>query len=71
MPLYEYRCQNCGHEFEKMVRFSEASQSPVCPNCTSEQTNKKISIFASYGASTAGATASAASSCSGGSGRFT
>jgi putative FmdB family regulatory protein len=71
MPLYEYRCHTCGHEFEKMVRFSEASLSPVCPQCTSEKTAKKISVFASHGSSTATAAASSASSCGGGSGRFT
>jgi putative FmdB family regulatory protein len=71
MPLYEYRCQTCGHEFEKMVRFSEASQSPGCPKCSSVETAKKISMFASYGGSTTSSPAvSTASSC-GGYGRFT
>jgi len=69
MPLYEYRCQNCGHEFEKMVRFSEAAKNPVCPKCSGEQTTKKISVFASYGASNASAGA-AATACSS-PGRFT
>ncbi len=49
MPLYEYRCKNCGHEFEKMVRFSEALVSPHCPVCESEETEKKLSIFATGG----------------------
>jgi putative FmdB family regulatory protein len=70
MPVYEYRCQNCEHEFEKMVRFSEASLSPICPQCSSEETTKKISMFASYGNTTAAASVSTGSSC-GGSGRFT
>ena len=23
MPLYEYRCEDCGNEFEEMLHFSE------------------------------------------------
>ena len=23
MPIYEYKCDKCGHEFEKMLHFSE------------------------------------------------
>lgn len=49
MPLYEYECKDCGSTFEKMVRFSEADQAPVCPSCESQNTKKKISVFASLG----------------------
>jgi putative FmdB family regulatory protein len=51
MPLYEYQCHDCGKEFEKMVRFSEADQNPACPDCQSQDTKKKISSFASLGTS--------------------
>jgi putative FmdB family regulatory protein len=71
MPLYEYRCQTCGHEFEKMVRFSEAALSPVCPTCSSVETAKKISMFASYGGTTSTTAASNSTSCGSSSGRFT
>lgn len=32
MPIYEYRCERCGHELEKLQRLSEA---PLvdCPAC--------------------------------------
>jgi len=32
MPLYEYLCQNCGHQFERIQKFSDA---PIaeCPKC--------------------------------------
>ena len=33
MPLYEYRCESCGHTFEVIQRFSDA---PIenCPTCS-------------------------------------
>ena len=67
MPLYEYRCKNCGHEFEKMVSFSQGSKLPECPACTSQETQKRLSMVASFGAVKAGG---AADSC-GSTGRFT
>ena len=32
MPLYEYRCTQCGHQFEKIQSFSapEVKDCPVC-----------------------------------------
>ncbi len=69
MPLYVYSCSNCGEEFEKMVRLSEADRTPACPNCQSEETHKKITSFASYGGGSSGTYSSGGSSC-GSSGRF-
>jgi putative FmdB family regulatory protein len=70
MPLYEYRCKSCGEVFEKMMRWSEADRSPVCPNCQSADTHKQISTFASHGTSSSGVSASTAGSSCGSSGRF-
>ena len=70
MPLYEYQCKDCGDEFEKMVRFSEADQNPACPVCQSQNTKKKISVFASLGGSLNGGGTSTSSNC-GSSGGFT
>ena len=32
MPLYEYQCEKCGHQFERIQKFSDP---PVkkCPKC--------------------------------------
>lgn len=69
MPIYEYECEACGQEFERMVRFSEADLAPVCPACGSDETHKQISrIATSFDGS--GSATSSAGSCSGG-GRFT
>ena len=32
MPLYEYRCKSCGHQFEKIQSFS-APEEKECPVC--------------------------------------
>jgi putative FmdB family regulatory protein len=49
MPIYEYKCIDCGDSFEKMVRFTESDQDQACPSCNSLNTKKKISAFASLG----------------------
>jgi len=32
LPLYAYRCTECGHNFEKIQNFSD-EQEQVCPKC--------------------------------------
>jgi len=32
LPLYPYRCTQCGHRFEKIQRFN-AEPEKVCPKC--------------------------------------
>lgn len=65
MPLYEFRCNECGEIFEMMLRYSESSRIPACPKCFSSRTQKKISAVASFGSSdSARFTATPSSSCS-------
>lgn len=69
MPLYEYRCENCGEEFEKLVRVSEADLTQPCPNCGASRTYKKITAAASFGyASGGGGSLSYGGSCGSGGG---
>jgi len=46
MPIYEYACSSCGHEFETLVRGSDK---PGCPKCASNALEKKLSVFAPAG----------------------
>ena len=32
MPIYEYRCKECHHEFERMQKFSDPPVA-TCPTC--------------------------------------
>lgn len=42
MPIYEYQCQDCGHELEKLQKMSD---DPIkdCPACGKPQLIKKVS----------------------------
>jgi putative FmdB family regulatory protein len=70
MPLYEYFCKNCGKRFDKMLRFSEANSAPECPYCSSQETSKQISTFASMNTTGASNKAAPASSSCSSQGRF-
>ena len=59
MPLFEYACKECDHEFEALVRGSEA---PECPSCHSTELQRRLSVFAAH---TNGHASSAASSAMG------
>ncbi len=42
MPIYEYQCQSCSHELEKLQKVSDAPLS-LCPQCGKEELRRKIS----------------------------
>ncbi|MEX1019328.1 MAG: zinc ribbon domain-containing protein [Litorilinea sp.] len=42
MPIYEFYCQGCGHEFEQIVSFSAATV-PACPACASADVGRHMS----------------------------
>ncbi len=51
MPIYEYRCQDCGNRFEILQRLGQGPEGLNCPECGEERVEKQYSTFAS---STAG-----------------
>ena len=42
MPIYEYQCQGCNHELEKLQKISDEPLT-VCPQCGEPQLKRKIS----------------------------
>lgn len=42
MPIYEYRCSECGHEFENIQRISEPDPTN-CPACDAPKPGRLIS----------------------------
>jgi putative FmdB family regulatory protein len=42
MPIYEFVCESCTHEFEKIVSFS-AAIAPTCPVCEGDSVKRLMS----------------------------
>ncbi|MDX2150042.1 MAG: zinc ribbon domain-containing protein [Bryobacteraceae bacterium] len=59
MPMYEYRCGECGHPFETLRRFSESDTEVQCPKCGARRAERQLSCFSMSGCG------------GGGNGRFT
>lgn len=62
MPIFEFRCQKCGNEFEKIV-FNQNSKIQ-CPGCSSSKVEKKVSAFSFKSGSKFVAASSKAGGCS-------
>ncbi|RLC67826.1 MAG: zinc ribbon domain-containing protein [Chloroflexi bacterium] len=45
MPIYEYRCDECGEKFDVFVRSVNKPTAPHCPQCGSRNVQKSISLF--------------------------
>jgi putative FmdB family regulatory protein len=42
VPIYEYQCEKCGHEFEREQRITE-DPVKVCPSCRAKKVRRLIS----------------------------
>jgi len=49
MPIYEYVCRACGHEFECLVRDNEQ---PSCPACGRQELSRQFSAPATQTSAT-------------------
>ena len=45
MPLFDYRCRACGHQFEALVRAQDAPPHE-CPECHAGELERLLSVFA-------------------------
>jgi putative FmdB family regulatory protein len=55
MPIYEYICDDCQTEFEKLVLNKQ--QEIACPKCASKKASLQLSVFATSNGSSNGASA--------------
>ena len=46
MPIYEYKCQKCGHITEQLRSMSTADDATACEECQSKETQRVQSVFA-------------------------
>ncbi|RBP14122.1 putative FmdB family regulatory protein [Roseiarcus fermentans] len=67
MPIFAYRCRDCGKEFSTLVMSGET---PVCERCESADLDQQLSLIAapSKGGESAPATAAGACDMMGGCG---
>jgi len=49
MPIFEYRCRDCGTQFERIV--GSADSAVTCKECESPRVEKLLSVFAVAGSS--------------------
>ena len=42
MPIYEYKCQSCGHELEKLQRMND-ERLKDCPECGKAELHRLVS----------------------------
>jgi putative FmdB family regulatory protein len=45
MPIYEFRCDDCGTPFEALIRPGHRDDA-VCPRCNSGRLVREMSVFA-------------------------
>ena len=62
MPIFEYKCEDCGTKFEKLMRRS--SDEAVCPSCGQAHLKQELSTFSAH--ANGAPKAAAAPSCPGG-----
>jgi putative FmdB family regulatory protein len=62
MPIFEYKCDDCGSAFEKLVR--RADDRVVCPQCGESHLTTQFSTFAAH--ANGKSASSAMPSCPGG-----
>ena len=65
MPIYEYRCTDCGARFSKLQSMGTDAKGVTCPKCDSSKVERLLSSFAS---SSSSSTSSGGACPSGGSG---
>ena len=46
MPMFDFHCSACGHDFEALVRGGDT---PICPACQSQTLEKALSRISPAG----------------------
>ncbi len=64
MPIFEYRCKECGATFEKLILGSLTTE-VKCPECNSNNVTKLLSPFSTGNTSKSGNTGSCSTSSPG------
>jgi putative FmdB family regulatory protein len=46
VPIYEFTCRDCDHQFEELVKVNGSATAVACPHCGSDDTQRLLSVFA-------------------------
>jgi putative FmdB family regulatory protein len=49
MPIYEFKCTSCGHEFEDLVPMNTEGDKLACTQCGHVGASRLVSKFAAHG----------------------
>jgi putative FmdB family regulatory protein len=60
MPIYEYTCDDCGSEFELLIRGEEK---PACPSCGKGRVTRSLSVPAAHTGTTRDPSCPARNAC--------
>jgi putative FmdB family regulatory protein len=47
MPTYEFECNNCNHNFEKIMRMTLAAKTAKCP-CCGKRAKRLLSVGSGF-----------------------
>ncbi len=61
MPIYEYRCEDCGYQFETLVKNNEEV---TCPKCKGKNLTRLLSACSFTGSSKSNVSVSSGGNCS-------
>lgn len=45
MPIYTYKCQDCGEEFDLLVGVGRGDEKLLCPKCGGKKLGRLLSSF--------------------------
>ncbi len=46
MPIYEFKCRDCGSLMEALRRMDQGPEGLICPKCESKNLERALSTFA-------------------------
>ena len=70
MPIFEFRCPACGHQFEELVMGRAEPSRVNCPKCKRAGVEQLLSVFAAGGGASEPAIPSSGSGCGSAPSRF-
>jgi putative FmdB family regulatory protein len=44
MPIYDFECESCGHNFDNLIRNDQDRLDLSCPECQSQKVRQMISL---------------------------